>query len=80
MGAAGQLSELLLGIGHGVTPPGGPLWHGRGPLSSRDRIPTFSDQLTADEVTRNAALALYALACLAEREPVVVAHCRRDRR
>jgi hypothetical protein len=45
------------------------------------RIPTFSDQLTADEVTRNAALALYVLACLAEREPVVIAaHCRRDRR
>jgi hypothetical protein len=29
--------------------------------------------VAADEVTRNAAVALYVIACLAEREPVVIA-------
>ena len=28
--------------------------------------------MAADEVTRNAAVALYVIACLAEREPVVI--------
>jgi hypothetical protein len=39
------------------------------------RIPLLGtpEWVTADPVTRNAAVALYVLACLAEREPVVIA-------